>query len=60
MKEYKGAVAGETNDAIAKHVENTKAEIEEIEGKLKPFKESGAKLITLEELNATSAICKKS
>ena len=43
---FKISSAGDTNESIKNQIEKLKTEIGEIEAKIKPFKDSGAKLIT--------------
>lgn len=55
----KEAQIGDTNDQMALNLEAMKKEVLLLEQKLEPFKKSGAKVITQDELNKSEAMLKK-
>ena len=59
IAKFKISSAGDTNESIKNQIEVIKKENEAFDAKIKPFVDSGAKMITTEELNLTHATLKK-
>jgi uncharacterized protein YqgV (UPF0045/DUF77 family) len=59
IAKFKISSVGDTNETIKNQIEAIKKENELTESKIKPYVDSGAKLITAEELNNNMNTLKK-